>query len=97
MKHAYLLLYNTHSKLHTETEKTEFRIPNVRLRLFEFSVNIRNFVAEIPKKLWNKRVTGNEFKKDFQSDRLKIHSDFTVYNREIDPNGNEHSVNNHEK
>ena len=97
MKHAYLLLDNTHSKLHTETEKTEFRIPNVRLRLFEFSVNIRNFVGRSTKKLWNKRVSDDEFSKEFRSDRLKIHSDFTVYNREIDPNGNEHSVNNHEK
>ena len=51
VKHAYLLLYNTHSKLHTETQKTESRTSNVRLRLFEFSVNIRNCVAGIPKKL----------------------------------------------
>jgi len=27
----------------------------------------------------------------------KKHSDLTVYNREIDPNGNEHSVNNYHK
>ena len=60
VKHASLLLYNTHSKLHTETQKTESRTSNVRLRLFEFSVNIRNFVAGIPKKLWNKRMRGNE-------------------------------------
>ena len=35
--------------------------------------------------------------KKFQPDRLKIRSDLTVYNRKIDPNGNEHSVNNSEK
>ena len=69
----------------------------MRLRLFEFSVNIRNCVAGIPKKLWNKRVCGNEFTKEFLADRLKIRSDLTVYNREIDPTGNEHSVNNSEK
>ena len=35
--------------------------------------------------------------KEFQPYRLKIRSDLTVYNREIDPNGNEHSVNIQEK
>ena len=75
----------------------EYRTSNVRLRLFEFSVNIRSFVAGIPKKLWNNRVRGNEFSKEFQPDRLKIHSDLTVYNREIAPNGNEHLVNIHHK
>ena len=35
--------------------------------------------------------------KDFQPYRLKIRSDLTVYNREIAPNRNEHSVNNLEK
>jgi len=49
-----------HSKSNTKVEKTESRTSNVRLRLFGFSVNIRNFVGRIPKKLWNKRVRGNE-------------------------------------
>ena len=39
----------------------------------------------------------NEFSKEFHQDRLKIHSDLTVYKREEYPTGNEHSVNNHHK
>ena len=97
MKHVSLLFENTHSKIHTEIEKAEFRASNVRLRLFEFSVNIRNFVAKIPKKLWNEKVSGNEFSKEFQPDRLKISPDLTVYNREEYSNGHEHLVNNSEK